>query len=128
MPSKNENDETILKNVNFEELENKKKKSKKFEEILEDEEDIKFKIVDNDDDDEDVEENDDEDNDDEDDDEDDDDDDDEFGDGLTDVGLYNVLGNFFVDEEGNTIATSLANIAKELSKLNHIVKKYTSKN
>jgi hypothetical protein len=128
MPSKNENDETILKNVNFEELENKKKKSKKFEEILEDEEDTKFKIVDEEEDDDEINEDDNDCDDDDDDDEEDDDEDDEFGDGLTDVGLYNVLGNFFVDEEGNTIATSLANIAKELSKLNHIVKKYTSKN
>jgi hypothetical protein len=32
-----------------------------------------------------------------------------------------------VDEEGNNIATSLSTIAKELAKLNHIVKKYVAK-
>ena len=60
---------------------------------------------------------------DEDDDDDDDDDDDMVADTLTDVGLYNVLGNFLSDEEGNTIGNSLALIAKELGKLNHNVKK-----
>ena len=41
------------------------------------------------------------------------------------MGLYNVLGNFLVDEEGNTVGVSMSNIAKELAKLNHILKKYT---
>ena len=56
-------------------------------------------------------------------DEDDDDDDDEVT-GLTDMGLYNVLGNFLVDEDGNTIGMSLSNIAKELSKINHSIKNH----
>jgi hypothetical protein len=56
--------------------------------------------------------------------EDDDDDDDMVADTLTDVGLYNVLGNFLSDDEGNTIGSSLAQIAKELGKLNHNVKKF----
>lgn len=53
---------------------------------------------------------------------DDSDDSDEEGTMLTDMGLYNVLGNFLIDENGQTIGMSLANIAKELSKLNHILK------
>ena len=47
--------------------------------------------------------------------------------GLTDVGLYNVLGNFLLDEDGNSIAVSLSNIAKELAKLNHTLKKFSNK-
>lgn len=57
-------------------------------------------------------------------DDDDEDDDDMVADTLTDVGLYNVLGNFLSDDEGNTIGSSLAQIAKELGKLNHNVKKF----
>jgi ABC-type Zn2+ transport system substrate-binding protein/surface adhesin len=70
------------------------------------------------------EEEDEEENEDEDEEDDDDDDDDMVADTLTDVGLYNVLGNFLSDDEGNTIGSSLAQIAKELGKLNHNVKKF----
>ena len=59
--------------------------------------------------------------------EDDDDDDDEdeiVADSLTDIGLYNALGNFLTDDEGITVGQSLALIAKELNKLNHNLKKY----
>ena len=59
----------------------------------------------------------------EDDDGDDDSDDDIETDGLTDVGLYNVLGNFLVDEQGNTIGASLSSIALELKRLNGYVKR-----
>lgn len=54
---------------------------------------------------------------------DDDSDDDIETDGLTDVGLYNVLGNFLVDEQGNTIGASLSSIALELKRLNGYVKR-----
>jgi hypothetical protein len=57
---------------------------------------------------------------------DDEDEDDEeiVADGLTDIGMYNALGNFLTDDEGITIGQSLAMIAKELNKLNHNLKKY----
>ena len=56
--------------------------------------------------------------------EDDDDDDDSVeADGLTDVGLYNVLGNFLVDDQGNTIGASFASIALELKRLNGYIKR-----
>lgn len=71
-----------------------------------------------------VEEEEDEEDDEEEDEEDDEDDDDMVADTLTDVGLYNVLGNFLSDDDGNTIGSSLALIAKELGKLNHNVKKF----
>jgi hypothetical protein len=60
----------------------------------------------------------------EDDDDDDDDDDEIVADSLTDIGLYNALGNFLTDDEGITVGQSLALIAKELNKLNHNLKKY----
>jgi len=60
-----------------------------------------------------------------DDDDDDDDDEDEIvADSLTDIGLYNALGNFLTDDEGITVGQSLALIAKELNKLNHNLKKF----
>lgn len=57
-------------------------------------------------------------------DDDDDDEDEMVADGLTDIGMYNALGNFLTDDEGITIGQSLAMIAKELNKLNHNLKKY----
>jgi hypothetical protein len=56
-------------------------------------------------------------------DDDDDSDDDIEADGLTDVGLYNVLGNFLVDEQGNTIGASLSSIALELKRMNGYIKR-----
>jgi hypothetical protein len=53
----------------------------------------------------------------------DDSDDDIEADGLTDVGLYNVLGNFLVDEQGNTIGASLSSIALELKRMNGYIKR-----
>ena len=58
------------------------------------------------------------------DDEDDDDEDEIVADSLTDIGLYNALGNFLTDDEGITVGQSLALIAKELNKLNHNLKKF----
>jgi hypothetical protein len=121
MPSDKENKEdvstedVVVKNVNFDDVDVKKKKSKKneVEEVSTEEEDNDINDDDEDDDEEDDEDDDDE-----------DDDDDEV-EGITDVGLYNVLGSFLMDEEGNNIATSLSNIAKELAKLNHHVKKFS---
>jgi hypothetical protein len=57
-------------------------------------------------------------------DDDDDDEDEIVADSLTDIGLYNALGNFLTDDEGITVGQSLALIAKELNKLNHNLKKY----
>lgn len=119
MPSKDETE--IVKNVDFDEQNKNSKKLKKKEED-EEEETVseENESSENDDTDEDS------DNEVEEEDDDDEDEDDEYEqhDGLTDMGLYNVLGNFLVDEEGNTIGVSLSNIAKELAKLNHILKKY----
>lgn len=58
----------------------------------------------------------------EDDDEDDseDDDDDEFDPTII---QYELLKNFFVDEEGNNVATHLGSIAHELRRLNKILSK-----
>ena len=120
MPSKDETE--IVKNVDFDEQNKKSKKLKKKEEEKEEEEEESVseenESSENDDTDEDSE------NDVEEDDDEDDDEEYEQHDGLTDMGLYNVLGNFLVDEEGNTVGVSLSNIAKELAKLNHILKKY----
>ena len=58
------------------------------------------------------------------DDDDDDDEDEIVADSLTDIGLYNALGNFLTDDEGITVGQSLALIAKELNKLNHNLKKF----
>jgi ABC-type Zn2+ transport system substrate-binding protein/surface adhesin len=115
MPSK---EDKVVKNVDFDETaEDKKKKMKKIKEEKPDDEE-----------DDDVSEEDiDEDEEDDDDEDDDDEEDEDFADGLTDIGLYNVLGNFLVDDEGNSIGASLSTIAKELSKLNHTLKKYVSK-
>lgn len=101
----------VIKNVNLDD-EKKKKKKVKSEDPVE-EEDSQEETDDS------------EEEDDDDDDDEEDDDDDEEPEGLTDVGLYNVLGSFLMDEEGNNIGVSLSNIAKELSKLNHTLKKYT---
>jgi hypothetical protein len=127
MPGDKENKEEVstedvVKNVSFDDV--KKKKSKKNEiekkieeESTDEEEDDDNDILDDEDEDEDA--------DDDDDDDDDDDEDDDEAEGITDVGLYNVLGSFLMDEEGNNIGTSLSNIAKELAKLNHLVKKFS---
>ena len=56
------------------------------------------------------------DSDDSDDDDDEDEDDDE--DGCEDENLYNLLKNFFMDENGLSVATSMSNIAYELHYLN----------
>lgn len=71
-----------------------------------------------DDDEENEEEHDDEEDDDEDDSE--DDDDDEFDPTII---QYELLKNFFVDEEGNNVATHLGSIAHELRRLNKILSK-----
>ena len=119
MPSK-ESEATVVKNVEFKDVAKKKKAKSDLEELNEDLEEDLEEVLDDD------EEDDDDEDEDEDEDEDDEDDEDE-ADGLTDIGLYNVLGNFMVDDDGNTIGVSLSNIAKELSKLNHLLKKYVSK-
>jgi hypothetical protein len=100
----------VIKNVNFDD-EKKKKKNVNIEDPV-DEEDTNDETDSNDSDEE----------------EDDDDEEEEEEDepeGLTDVALYNVLGSFLMDEEGNSIGVSLSNIAKELGKLNHTLRKYT---
>ena len=127
--------ERVVKNVDIqdEEITNKKKKSKKTStKVIEEtnEEDVVANHdEDNDevDDEDDDEEDDDDDDDDEEDDDDDDDDDDVLG-GITEMGLYNILGNFLADEDGKTIGSSLSNIASELNKLNHNIKKYCNCN
>ena len=122
MPS----EEKVVKNVEFSDNIEKKDKKKKSKKEVEEEDDEQFDkdIVEDDDEDD---EDDDDDEDDEDDDEDDDDEDDDNADGLTDLGMYNIMGQFLVDDEGNTAGASLATIAKELGKLNHLLKKYISK-
>ena len=105
--------EDVVKNVNFDDVKKKKNKKNEIEKKFEDES--------SEDEEEDIVEDDDEDDDDDDEDEDDDDE----VEGITDVGLYNVLGSYLMDEEGNSIGVSLSNIAKELAKLNHLVKKYS---
>jgi hypothetical protein len=116
MPSK-DSEEKVVKNIDVKE----KNKSKDLEDLKEESDPIDDDEIDNDDDEDD-------DDDDEDYEEDDDEEEDDMPDGLTDIGLYNVLGNFLVDDDGNTIGTSLSNIAKELAKLNHSLKKFNSKN
>ena len=61
-----------------------------------------------------------EDDDEEDDDDSEDDDDDEFDPTII---QYELLKNFFVDEEGNNVATHLGSIAHELRRLNKILSK-----
>ena len=64
---------------------------------------------------------DDEDSDDDEDDEDSDDDDedeDEDDDDMVNENLYNLFNNFFMDENGTSVATSMSNIAYELHYLN----------
>ena len=102
---------TEIKNVEYKDEVKKSKKQKVVEEVDSDDEEE----VDSDDDDEE---------------EDSDDDDDEDAveeEPLTDVTLYNVLGNFLIDDDGVSIGSSLSSIAKELGKLNHTLKKYSSK-
>jgi len=70
--------------------------------------------------DEDEDEDEDDDEDDEDDDDDDDDDDEEYDPTIIN---YELLKNFFVDEEGNNVATQLGSISKELRTLNKILLK-----
>lgn len=115
--SSSKEQEEVVKNVDVVESDNvKTKKTKKTKEVYE-------KVIveeDESDDDEIDEDGDDE----EDEDDDDEDDDDEEVSGLTDVGMYNILGNFLVDEEGNSIGTSLSNLVKEVSKLNSTIKKF----
>lgn len=112
-----EEEELVVKNIDINEETGKKHKSKKTIESKKKAEDTEDDEDDEDDDTEDEDDEDDED----------DDDDDMVADGLTDVGLYNVLGSFLSDEEGATIGVSLSNIAKELNKLNHNLKKYMNK-
>ena len=84
---------------------------------------VKDKVIDEEDeddeeekdDDEDVDEEDEDDN--EDDDDDDDDDDEEYDQNIIN---FELLKNFFVDEEGNNVASHLGSIAKELRTLNKI--------
>tara|TARA_B000000475_G_scaffold169318_1_gene136184 strand:- start:1141 stop:1602 length:462 start_codon:yes stop_codon:yes gene_type:complete len=60
-----------------------------------------------------------EDSDDDDEDSDDDDDEDEDEDeDMVDENLYNLFNNFFMDENGSSVATSMSNIAYELHYLN----------
>lgn len=135
MPSNNEtpvqNDDSEI-HIDVSDIDKKKKSKKRVVQIKEkaeieniidsdDEKDEDFKIIHEEN--EDDEDDDDDDDEDDDEDDDDDDDDDEDGMGITDISLYNILGNFLTDEEGNTIGMSLSNIAKELNKLNHIIVK-----
>ena len=113
-------DNEVIKNI---------EKVEEVDEDDEDDEDDDEDDEDDEDDDEDDEDEDDEDDDDEEDDEDDEDeeDDDEEEDagveeGFTSEDLYNVFNNFFADEYGVSIATSLSNIAFELNKLNKNLK------
>lgn len=113
--SKEQEQEEVVKNVDVVESDNvKTKKTKKAKEVYE-----KVIVEEDETDDDEI----DEDGDDE-EDEDDDDEDDEEVSGLTDVGMYNILGNFLVDDEGNSIGTSLSNLVKEVSKLNSTIKKF----
>jgi len=56
-------------------------------------------------------------------DEDEDGDDDEDGNLLTDQALFNILGNYFTNEEGKNIADILTDLSQEFAKLNHTIKK-----
>lgn len=103
------------------------KNIEKVEEVEDDDEDDEGDDEDDEDDDEDDEDDDeDEDEDDDEDDEDDEDEEDEedagVEEGFTSEDLYNVFNNFFADEYGVSIATSLSNIAFELNKLNKNLK------
>jgi uncharacterized membrane protein YdbT with pleckstrin-like domain len=108
----------VIKNIDFDEG-SKKKKTTKLDDPIDEEDSFDTSEDEEEDDEEDEEDEEDED------DEDDEDDEEDAQEGLTDVGLYNVLGSFLMDEEGNSIGVSLSNIAKELGKLNHSIKKYT---
>jgi len=106
-------DEDVIKNIeNIEETKNDAEDDDDDDEDDEDEEDEE--------DDEDDEDDDEDDEDDDEDDEDDEEDEEEYAgeQGLTADDLYNVFNNFFTDEYGVSIATSLSNIAFELNKLN----------
>ena len=101
------------------------KNIEKVEEVDEDDEDDEDDEEDDDDEDDEDEDDEDDDDDDEDDDEEDDEDDEEDAgveEGFTSEDLYNVFNNFFADEYGVSIATSLSNIAFELNKLNKNLK------
>jgi len=90
----------------------KKKKSKKIKEVVDEDTEVEK-----------VEEDTAEDT--EDDEEDDDEDDDDYCDrnsGLSEETLVNIMNHFFIDEEGNNIATSLSNISSELHKINKYLK------
>jgi len=52
-----------------------------------------------------------------------DDEDDEDGNLLTDQALFNILGNYFTNEEGKNIADILTDLTQEFAKLNHTIKK-----
>lgn len=80
---------------------------------------VKDKVIDEEDEDDEEEKDDDEDVDEEeeDDNEDDDDDDEEYDQNIIN---FELLKNFFVDEEGNNVASHLGSIAKELRTLNKI--------
>jgi hypothetical protein len=82
-------------------------------------------IKEKDDDEEEDDDDDEEEDDDEEDDEDDDDDDDEEFDAT--IIQFEMLKNFFVDKEGNNIATHLNSISHELRKLNKIAVKLLEK-
>ena len=122
MPSKKvekedeKKDDAVVKNVDFNEIVNKKDKKEKKKSIKK--EDTSDSENSEDDDEFEIEEDDDVNDD------DDDDDDDDEAETLTDVGLFHVLRNFLTDEDGENIGTSMSNIAKELSKLNHNLKKF----
>jgi hypothetical protein len=89
----------------------------------EDDEDEDDEDEDDDEDDEDDEDDDEDDEDEEDDEDDDEEDDEEDCDvGMSSEDLYNIFNNFFADEYGVSIATSLSNIAFELNKLNKNLK------
>ena len=99
------------------------KNIEKVEEVDEDD-DEDDEEDDDDEDDEDDDEDDDDEEDEEDDEEDEEDDEEDAGveEGFTSEDLYNVFNNFFADEYGVSIATSLSNIAFELNKLNKNLK------
>jgi hypothetical protein len=118
--SSSKNDvEKKLVNKNIEDVAEEDEEDEEDDEDEEDEDDEEDEEDDEDDEDD---EEDDDGEEDEDEDEDEDDEEDEEGGGLTSEDLYTIFSNFFADEYGVSIATSLSNIAFELNKLNKNLK------
>ena len=99
---------------------------KNVDKVEEDEEDDDEEEEDEEEDDEEDDDDDDEDEEEEEEEDEDDDEEDEEGNeagaGMNSEDLYNIFNNFFTDEYGVSIATSLSNIAFELNKLNKNLK------